>query len=323
VTPSLFQPSPAPAEVTSPSPPSSSLDPPETSVDPSSLSIYRAAVLAAFQAANVPYSRRANFQQCGKTAIVLRSRADPTLYKVAPCLCHDRFCPRCQTVRSERVVANMKRREPPSDLRFVTLTLRHNHDSLAQRVAFLRTAFRRLRARRDWKHHVTGGIAFLEISYDSAGHAWHPHFHCIISGGFFDQRLLADNWLACTGDSSIVDIRRIRKPADALAYVTKYASAVPTAVVKDDPAALLELVIATRSGRFVQPFGTWIKAKLLADPNDHAWTRIAWEAEIYLDPLLPHHVVLALIAAIEAWHRGSNDTLIRIPDIPPFVADSS
>lgn len=298
-------------------PSSSSLDPLETTERKQWLSPYRQKILDSFNRQKISLGRAERFEHCAQDAIILRNKKDPHLYRIAPNLCRDRLCPRCARIRAQNIAANLAASHPPDHLRFVTLTLRHNHEPLEHRIAQLRRNFKALRQRPAWQSHVIGGIAFLEVSYDLQAKTWHPHFHLLVEGTYWEQRNLADNWLVVTGDSKIVDIRALRDPSTAIAYVTQYAAATPPTVAMEHPDALDELIQATKHGRFVQSFGTWTKKKLLSTATEGLWTKVAWEAEVAVSQTLPDYLVRALVPLLAAWHRGSNDPFIFHIRPPP------
>lgn len=116
----------------------------------------------------------------------------------------------------------------------ITLTVK-NGESLKERYNHLKTAYRTLQRRR--KHHkqgrgwtefakVQGVIYSYEFSKGSTG--WHPHIHMVaLLSDWIDQKALSAEWQEITGDSFIVDVRRIRPGETGLAAgmleVFKYA----------------------------------------------------------------------------------------------------
>lgn len=167
------------------------------------------------------------------------------LVKAQTCKKH-LLCPFCAMRRSGKFVAknlpkveqviNENRARIPA---LVTFTVKNGPD-LRERFNHLRNAHKRLSQRRrdhlkgkgstEWAK-VAGGITSYEFTKKDEGD-WHPHIHALVMlDDFIDQEQLSQEWEQITGDSYIVDIRRIKgKPnaggvdiASALLEVCKYA----------------------------------------------------------------------------------------------------
>ena len=157
------------------------------------------------------------------------------------------LCPFCAMRRSGKFVAknlpkveqviNENRSRIPA---LVTFTVK-NGPNLLERFNHLRRAHRRLNRRRldhlnkgqkftEWAK-VAGGITSYEFTKKDEGD-WHPHIHALVMlDDFIDQNALSAEWEYITGDSFIVDVRRIKGKANAggldiasgLLEVCKYA----------------------------------------------------------------------------------------------------
>lgn len=231
----------------------------------------RAKVRAALVAAGVAGSRISAFSSCGSGLWVQRSIDSPEIFRVVPDLCHDRFCVPCSRQRQLVIRRNLESHLDDSPHRLLTLTVRSETESLEVLVDRLYRAFRRLRTLRFWKNRVTGGAAFLEVTFNPERGSWHPHLHCIIAGKYLDLQDLSSHWLSCTGDSKAVDIRLIRGRSAVLGYVTKYATKAFAPCVLARPEQLKELVGTLAGRRAVISFGKWQKWGLLADPGEAGW----------------------------------------------------
>jgi hypothetical protein len=100
----------------------------------------------------------------------------------------------------------------------ITLTVK-NGDDLGERWAHLKNAFRALqKRRRDYFARGTGFTEFANVAgglyaYEvtNKGNGWHPHLHIFaLLSDWVDQAKLSSEWLAITGDSSIVGIQRVK-----------------------------------------------------------------------------------------------------------------
>jgi hypothetical protein len=102
----------------------------------------------------------------------------------------------------------------------ITFTIK-NGVSLPERFNHLSGSYKRLQQRRrDWLKgqrwtefaKVQGAIHSYEIT--NKGEGWHPHIHMVaLLDDWIDQAALSAEWQEITGDSFIVDVRRI-KPKD-------------------------------------------------------------------------------------------------------------
>lgn len=159
--------------------------------------------------------------------------------------------------------------------RFITLTLRHSNTPLSAQLDRLYRSFAALRRRKDLKCVFEGGAAFLEVKLSRDGGSWHPHLHIITEGSFIEQKALSRAWHEVTGDSSIVDIRRVKENGDVARYVCKYVTKPADATIFSDTARLDEFICSISGRRLCLTFGRWRGFKLDADPmTDVKWITI-------------------------------------------------
>ena len=156
------------------------------------------------------------------------------------------LCPFCAMRRSGKYVAkNIPKlehilSENPSLIPvMITYTVK-NGPNLRERYTHLKNAERRLKRSalnykngQKWTEYarVQGAISAYEFTKKEKGD-WHPHIHMFaLVDSYIDQQALSQEWLKITGDSFIVDIRKIKvKPnaggldiASGLLEVCKYA----------------------------------------------------------------------------------------------------
>lgn len=154
------------------------------------------------------------------------------------------LCPFCAAIRAskaiqkytERVdqVIRQNRRLKPVLITFTVL----NGFDLEERALHLMKSFRTLiKRRQDWLKKGRGFNEFCKIngamySYENTytkKKGWHPHIHMFaLLDDWIDQETLSETWHEITGDSFIVDIRRVKKDKEygyskAAAEVCKYA----------------------------------------------------------------------------------------------------
>ena len=234
----------------------------------------RLRVYQALRAAQQSVSRIAGFATCGLGAYVLQSLTEPNRYRVAGSTCHDRFCLPCASQRSRIIAHNVITQLGKNPCRLVTLTIRHDKPNLRDGIKHLYDSFRKLQRTRFWSRRVTGGVAFLELTYNHQALAWHPHLHLIAEGKFIPQKLLSRTWAACTGGSYVVHVTLAGGPDKVARYVTKYASKPLAAVFLRNPDLLREAVIALKGRRMCMTWGAWRGVKLTEAPNDDEWVNL-------------------------------------------------
>lgn len=270
-----------------------------------------------FRPAVMQFSRIESFRTCGTGSWILRHANDATRFRIVPDHCHDRWCIPCATARRNTIRKNLDRLISVQPHRFLTLTIRHHEEPLSELLRRLYSGFRRLRQRQLWKDRVGGGVAFLEIGFNSETRSWHPHLHCVLEGNYIHRPDLTQAWLEVTGDSRAVDIKIVRNRSHVVDYVSKYATKpIPPAAV-EDAAALREAVGALTGRRFLIQFGTWKRWKLLDAKTDQDWTLYCHEDDLrYLatsdDPLAEN--VLAMLSAADPF---TGEFVVLLDGVPP------
>jgi len=270
--------------------------------------------------------RLQRFLDCGKTYRVWINTKNPALFKVLPDYCHDRLCPACAKRRALTIRRNLDRALNRHYYRLLTLTLRSSPtDRLETLLLRLTAAFKTLRRTLAWKTRVSGGVAFIELTWNPAG-GWHPHLHCLAQGRFFPHHLLKDLWLRCTGDSKIVDVRAVTRQRDALAYCTKYLTKPYDEALWDNTDLATQLVDDLRSKKLIITFGSWRKTPLLAPDRNPDWRPYKHEAAFMSSLAKLTATDLALCFLLDAIHdnRLNPGELIDLsdPKNDPFTGHS-
>lgn len=160
------------------------------------------------------------------------------LAKITTCKKH-LLCPVCARIRAAKQVSRYLERlqliretTPRIKLALLTLTVKNGPD-LDERFSHLVKSWKKYqKQRRDWLSvgrgrnelcNVSGAVFSYEVT--NKGNGWHPHLHAVvILDDWISQSQLSDEWLKITGDSHVVDVRRIKKdPAEGFLEVFKYA----------------------------------------------------------------------------------------------------
>ena len=106
--------------------------------------------------------------------------------------------------------------------RFATFTVKHGReDSLQATLGKLNKGWQKLLRRKEWKHHVDGGVSSLEVTWHQ-DNGWHPHLHVVFDGVYFPQKKLRALWHEVTGDSYVVDVRAVDE--GVISEMSKYLS---------------------------------------------------------------------------------------------------
>lgn len=247
--------------------------------------------------------RARRLDNCGRGATVWHSPSTDSVV-IRANHCGMRCCPRCRETHSARTRETLNRFLQNVDrtrLSFVTFTLLHSDQPLADQIDRLYASFRRLRASLTWKAARPKGFAVLEVKRSEDGTQWHPHLHLLAEMPFVAKEHLADAWLAATGDSFIVDIRRInRRSVDRHRdYLCNYLTKPATAEILDVPQLLIEWIDAFLHRRVLIKFGRPTLAEKMLPPT----------------PPTDYRLVGSLLGLLHAFERGDPDAtawLIRL-----------
>lgn len=230
--------------------------------------------------AMVHENRLLAFESCGHGAFVMRSTEDPDVYRVRGANCCDRFCKPCARQRAGIVARNLLEQVQDRRVRFVTLTLKTQTDSLDTELDRLYSSFAMLRRREFWKKRVDGGAALLEVKWNEGSQRWHPHLHIIVEGSYIPHALLKQAWYEVTGDSYVVDIRPIRNNRNVVRYITKYATDPVDRTIHGNVALLSEAIRAFKGRRTCLTFGTWRGFALTKQEDAGGWELVGTLAAV-------------------------------------------
>jgi len=227
----------------------------------------RHATLSAFESSTDPtHARRAHrIRECCRTTLILRRSTGA--YAASPIRCRDRLCPLCAAARAREAATRARSLVNGLDTcRFLTLTAPHLDLPLADHLAALRAAFRRLRRTDAWRDHVRGGLYAIEITRSPTTGAWHPHIHILADGTYFPHGELRDAWRAALrhhaspwnldhDDAVIVDVRAAHDRRSVARYVAEYVTK-PRAMADWPAHAILEYADALHGARVLATFGS-------------------------------------------------------------------
>jgi hypothetical protein len=200
------------------------------------------------------------------------------------------LCPFCAGIRAskaiqkytERVDEVLKKNRKLKPV-LITFTVKNGAD-LGERSSHLIKSFRTLlKRRRDYIKKgrgfnefckINGAMYSYENTYNEQTKEWHPHLHMFaLLDDWIDQEELSQYWHSITGDSMIVDIRRVKKEkglgySKAAAEVCKYALKFGDLSVQNTWEAFKVLKGKRLSGAFGSLWGVKIPENLADDMPD-------------------------------------------------------
>jgi len=246
----------------------------------------RSAVKAALWSMPGHGGRATRYENCGGNAWVIRKTDSPGTCKVECNQCGDRMCPTCSRLRQQTIRTQLAAAVEGKTVSMITLTLKHRQEKLCDTIKRLTDGFRELRRTVLWKNCVSGGAGVMEIKRNHKTRMWHVHYHLIAEHKFIPQWQLSMAWMTATGDSQIVDIRRIKDARTGVNYVTKYLTKGIEMSTYDDQEELQDYIGGIHGTRMITTFGSWRGIKLSqaeADPLEEPFDRSQWEQVDTLD----------------------------------------
>ena len=196
--------------------------------------------------------------------------------RIASLKCNQRWCPMCSKTKrwiiTNSVAEWIGTAHHP---KFLTFTLKSSSESVEFQVSRLYEAFVAIRKKAWWKRKVSGGVWFFQMTINKSTGLWHPHIHVLTDGDYIPHKFLSREWLKCTHDSKIVDIRKVTGREEAAAYVAQYAT-VPGDLLKCTIDQGMELVIGLKGRRMCGSFGTakGIALRPKKMDGDNPWRKV-------------------------------------------------
>lgn len=209
------------------------------------------------------------------------------LAKAQTCKKH-MLCPFCARRRASKMLEKnlpkfQEAAKPHLIPALVTLTVKNGYD-LAERFDHLKKGLNKLmERRRDYLKKGRGFSEFSKIdgamfSYEmtfTEEKGWHPHVHMIcLLNDYIDVKALSKLWLEVTGDSFIVDVRKLKAKdigksegsiVDAMQEVFKYALKFSDLELNDQLHAWETLRGKRLTGSFGSLWGIKVPEELLDD----------------------------------------------------------
>lgn len=200
------------------------------------------------------------------------------------------LCPFCAGIRASKAIQKYKERvdevlKKNRKLKpvLITLTVKNGTD-LSERSSHLIKSLRTLiKRRQDYNKKgrgfnefckINGAMYSYENTYNEQTKEWHPHVHMFaLLDDWIDHEQMAETWHEITGDSFVVDIRRVKKEKDlgyakAAAEVCKYALKFGDLTVENTWEAFKVLKGKRLSGAFGSLYGVKIPENLADDMPD-------------------------------------------------------
>jgi hypothetical protein len=222
--------------------------------------------------------------------------------KVVANSCHLRWCPICSEAKRVQIKTAIsswiKTVKKP---KFMTFTVKHSTEPLADQIRRLYKAYRLFRQHKFLRKKQRGGVWFFQIKRSSKSGEWHPHLHVIADMDYINKVDIQDDWFLTTGDSYVVDIRAIKDPGKVVDYVSRYAA--KPCRLTDFEQTDQDTVADTLNGkRLCGRFGSGSKCKF---KNERPVDFIKWRRIIsWFDCVVNRYADTPLQAVIKAWVQG-------------------
>jgi hypothetical protein len=188
------------------------------------------------------------------------------------------LCPDCARRKANQAVKRVApkiyqalRNNPDLLPVFLTLTIKSSKKrDLRAGNRQIKKCFKTLRNRQIWDDNIAGGFGRVENTFNPK-EGWHPHIHCLTIQKCVPQSALSDAWKSITGDSYIVDIKRVYDVSAGILEVIKYPY--KPADLKKLSRLEIEQIFKYRGDRLGITFGELHGIKIdddLADNDDYA-----------------------------------------------------
>lgn len=212
------------------------------------------------------YPEARKWRDCGQKGIVLRCQNNPDHTYYVPFHCDLRICPVCGNRYAARIrkqyraaleeLGRISRRNG-KNLKLLTLTKRSDNELTPESIRdFQKKVGRMIRKFYD------GGLSVREV-----GKGFNLHAHAIVFGEYVPQAELSKAWLKLTGDSQVIDIRRVKRRKIPLTYILKYIS---KPCKFDRPEDYVVYLKAIRGTRRVHSYGALYGIKPSESRKDRA-----------------------------------------------------
>lgn len=200
------------------------------------------------------------------------------------------LCPFCASARATKMVQRYHERlefilntkgKKRYEVAFITLTVK-NSKNLKEVWQHMISSFKTYQMRRkDWIRgkgsfnefcKIDGCVYTYEITYNKDTGEFHPHIHIIaVIDSYIEFTALSDEWFDITGDSFVVDVRKVRKEngnynksfCELFKYALKFSS-MPYDVIWD----IHEILAPNRKPRISGSFGSFYGVKIPETDTD-------------------------------------------------------
>jgi len=164
---------------------------------------------------------------------------------------------------------------------------------------------------------VKGGVAILEVKIGKDG-LWHPHLHVLLESSFLPQKALSHEWLAVTGDSYIVDVRKVGPEQNEVRYVCSYVGKPLDASIYGRATMLDEFINAIKGKRLILPFGSWSKLSLESEIDEGGvWVCMGPLWRLLRDAATDPQAAFVLSLLQKRQNAGSEHSFASVGPAPP------
>jgi hypothetical protein len=206
-----------------------------------------------FPLVRVPVAVRFQCRDCGGYSVRLQC-------------CGSMWCPICNLKKALKMSSQFSRfASLHQDLKKVFLTLTWKNISKIKEDTFeiFRNDFtKKFLRNRQIKKNIYGGLYAFDYTINSSTKQFNFHLHCLIFLiNYINQSIISDVWQKITGDSFVVDIRKVNDIKNGIAEVLKYCQSNKLLLVEAG-SQRDELISAVSKIRRLSKFGKLYREKL-------------------------------------------------------------
>ena len=264
--------------------------------------------------------RATNFLDCRKYAWFTVHQTTRQV-RVMANSCRLRWCPVCAQARfgaiRHSVTEWLKGVRNP---KLFTVTMRHDSTPLQEQVDRLYKCFRDLRQHKGLKSRIRGGVWFFQLKRGKSDGRWHPHLHILLDADYIPKRDLSLEWFLTTGNSFIIDIRKVEDPEKVSEYVSRYCAR-PANLSEFKPDDQDEIYSVFKGRRLCGNFGTGHNCRLRPEkPADAAdWLKlVSWKVCVENRVLCP-----VFQRVIRAWSKDEPLSEMELAGVSELVGPAA
>jgi hypothetical protein len=170
------------------------------------------------------------------------------------------------------------------------------------------------------KSRIRGGVWFFQLKRGKSDGHWHPHLHILLDADYIPKRDLSLEWFLTTGNSFIIDIRKVNDDDKISEYVSRYCAR-PANLSEFGPDDQDSIYAVFKGRRLCGAFGTGHNCRLRPEKPDDVndWSKlVSWKVCIENRGLCP-----VFQRVIRAWSKNEPLTETELAEISELVGPAA